>query len=88
MDAYEWDDAKEVINRRKHGVGFALVYAFDWSSATYQVDERYEYGEERVRAFGRIESRPYCVVFTARTVTLRIISVRPMHEKEARKYGI
>ena len=51
-------------------------------------DERKDYGELRFRAVGRIEGRPYMVVFTPRGKRLRIISMRRMHEKEARKYGI
>ncbi|WP_231573654.1 BrnT family toxin [Thermopetrobacter sp. TC1] len=47
-----------------------------------------DYGERRFRAVGRIEGLPYMVVFTPRGTRLRIISMRRMHEKEARKYGI
>ncbi|HVX73435.1 MAG TPA: BrnT family toxin [Devosia sp.] len=88
MDPYEWDETKYATNLLKHRIRFELVRDFDWSAAKYEVDERYEYGEERVRAFGRTEGRPYCVVFTPRGQKLRIISMRPMHEREARKYGI
>jgi len=58
---YEWDDGKEAINRAKHGIGFAAVADFDWDSATFELDERYDYGEERYRAFGLIQGRPYCL---------------------------
>jgi uncharacterized DUF497 family protein len=85
---YEWDDGKEAINREKHGIGFAAAMDFDWASAVLEVDGRYAYTEERVRAFGMLGSRPYCLVFTPRGPNIRIISLRPMHAKEARRYGI
>lgn len=87
-DPYEWDDAKDAFNRRKHGVGFAIVFDFGWEDAVLELDGRYAYGEERFRAFGRHEGRPFCVAYTPRGNRLRVISVRPMHEKEARRYGI
>jgi uncharacterized DUF497 family protein len=87
-DAYEWDEAKNQINQAKHGVGFDVVYGLEWDSAVVERDERYAYGEPRFRAFGRVAGRPHCIAFTPRGERLRIISVRPMHEKEARIYGI
>lgn len=87
-DAYEWDEAKNQINRAKHGVGFDVVFDLNWNAAVVERDERYDYGEPRFRAFGRLGTRPYCVAFTPRAERLRIISVRPMREKEARTYGI
>jgi Uncharacterized protein conserved in bacteria len=85
---YEWDNAKDAANRLKHGVGFDRAEAFDWPNAVIEEDERYEYGERRFRAFGYIDDRPYCVVFSPRGKTIRIISMRPMHLKEARRYGL
>jgi hypothetical protein len=78
---YEWDEFKEAANREKHGVGFELAYQFDWSVAVVEQDERFDYGETRYRAFGRITG-------TFRDRNIRVISIRPMHEKETRRYGI
>jgi hypothetical protein len=33
MAPYEWDEAKYAANLEKHGVGFELVYEFDWTNA-------------------------------------------------------
>ena len=88
MDPYEWDETKYATNLRQHQIRFELVRDFDWNKAAFEVDERFEYGEERVRAFSRVGGRPYCVVYTPRGLRLRIISMRPMHEREAKKYGI
>ncbi len=85
---YEWDERKQDANRDKHGVGFELAYQFDWAAAVFEEDGRFDYGETRYRAFGRIEGKGYCLAFTFRGTTIRIISMRPMHEKETGRYGI
>lgn len=85
---YEWDELKDEANRKKHGVGFELAHQFDWSIAVVEEDERFDYGEVRYRAFGRIAGKGFCLAFTFRTGNVRIISIRPMHEKETRRYGI
>ena len=88
MGPYEWDDVKNAENLSKHRVDFELVEQFEWDTAVFQLDVRFDYGEERIRAFGRIAGRPFCVVYTMRGVKVRIISLRSMHEKEARRYAI
>jgi uncharacterized DUF497 family protein len=50
------------------------------------VDDRKDYGEERYRAFGRIGTQGYCLVFTVRDGEVRPISLRRCHEKEIGKY--
>ncbi|WP_375450820.1 BrnT family toxin [uncultured Devosia sp.] len=85
---YEWDEGKNGINYVKHGVGFEIVLQFDWDTSVIRLDQRYEYGEVRFRAFGRIDGQSMCVAFTPRGPKLRIVSVRFVHEKEAKRYGI
>lgn len=52
MDSYEWDEAKNQANRRKHGVGFDLAGEFGWSDAVYRTDDRQDYEEPRRLAYG------------------------------------
>lgn len=85
---YEWDKFKDKTNRNKHGVGFELAYGFDWAAAVVEEDERFDYGEVRYRAFGRVAGKGYCLAFTFRDGNIRVIRMRPMHEKETRRYGI
>jgi len=87
-DDFEWDDAKSARNAHVRGFGFELVHDFDFAAARIITDGRKDYGEARFRAVGRIGGRPYMVVFTPRGSRLRIISMRRMHEKEARRYGV
>ena len=83
----EWDEEKSERNVRLRGFGFEIAYAFDWDSAVYQRDTRREYGEDRFRAFGEAGDLRLCIAFTYRNGERRIISVRRMHEKEAKRYG-
>lgn len=88
MDPYEWDEAKNQANQSKHGFGFELVREFDWSSAVYRTDDREDYGEPRRLAFGFVAQRAFAIVFVVRGDRIRIVSLRPMHAKERRKYGL
>ncbi|MEP7241505.1 MAG: BrnT family toxin [Devosia sp.] len=86
MDQYEWDEAKNQANRAKHGIGFELIYEFDWSTASFRPDTRFDYGEERNIAYGRIRGRGYAVVYVERNDRVRVISLRPAHEQEMQRY--
>ena len=88
MDPYEWDEAKYAINLRKHGIAFELIYQFDWSTAAFGLDQRFDYDEARLLAFGRIESQGYAVVNVIRGDKVRLISLRKAHEKELRRHGL
>jgi uncharacterized protein len=52
------------------------------------MDERFDYGEVRYRAFARDAEGGYCLAFTLAGETLRPISYRRAHEKELRRYGL
>jgi len=83
----EWDETKPETNRVKRGFGFEIANRFEWSSAFVERDDRKDYGEVRYRAFGKAGELKLCIAYTFRGPETRIISVRRMHEKEARKYG-
>lgn len=87
-DDFDWDEAKSEWNRAHRGFGFEIVRDFDWANAVIERDERMNYGEERFRAFGHASGRPLFIAFTRRGTSVRIISVRRMHLKEARHYGL
>lgn len=50
------------------------------------VDDRYNYGETRYRAFGRIDGEGHSMVYTVRGDNRRLISFRRGHDKEMRRY--
>lgn len=88
MDAFVWDESKSAENRALRGIGFEIIHEVEWSVAVFEDDARFDYGERRVRAFARVGERPYCMVLVPRDGTIRVLSVRRMHEKEARRYGV
>jgi uncharacterized DUF497 family protein len=81
----DFDPAKEAINLSKHGVSLARWVDLD-IKVTF-VDDRYDYGEIRYRAYGFIGGVAYCLVFTGRNGQVRPISLRRAHAKEMRRYA-
>lgn len=82
---YEFDPAKDEANFEAHGLRLSDFAGFDTATSTVE-DKRVDYGERRLRAFGRIDGKGYCLVFTVREPVLRLISFRRAHEKEMRRY--
>jgi uncharacterized DUF497 family protein len=84
---FEWDEQKRLSNLAKHGLDFADAERFDWSTVTGVADKRFEYGEERFRAFEMLDGRLVVLAFTFRGSVLRIFSFRPANRQERRSYG-
>lgn len=82
----EFDPAKSELNERERGLSFALVEGFDFESAKIAEDDRWDYGEVRLRAIGQMGTLIAVVVFTMRENGLRVISLRLAGTKERIKY--
>lgn len=80
-----FDPAKNAANKIKHGIFLADFVDFD-DAPVVVVDGRFDYGETRYRAFGRIGGAGYCLVFTFTGDHMRLMSFRRAHEKEMRRY--
>lgn len=83
---FEFDPAKDAANIAKHGLSLGEFEGFD-AEPVVLVDDRYDYGEVRFRAFGRVRGEGRCLVYTECDGSLRLISYRPAREKEMRRYG-
>lgn len=83
--AIEFDPAKDVANIAKHGLSLADFAGFDAEPVVIE-DTRFDYGETRFVAFGRIDGLLHAVVYTQRGGTLRVIGFRRAHEKELRRH--
>ena len=90
---FTWDDEKERINIRKHGIDFkAAVNVFLDEYAIFEynsVDERT--GEERWDAIGFFEAGIMFVVYVERITidgndVIRIISARQAEKREKKRY--
>jgi uncharacterized DUF497 family protein len=74
---FEWDERKAEANWRAHGVTFAHgVKAIADPFAVEWIDDRKNYGEERVNLLGISEGALLHVTYTERRERIRIISVR------------
>lgn len=81
---YEWDEAKRQSNLADHGVDFAQMEYFDWTTALAMTSDRQ--GETRFAAIGSIAGRLHFVVYTPRGVNRRIISLRRASRNERQLY--
>jgi uncharacterized protein len=77
-----WDEDKRLTNLAKHGVDFADIDLFDWTTAMEIIDNRKDYGEVREGAYGLIGQRLHFVLYTWRDGRMRIIGLRKANKRE------
>lgn len=82
-----FDQAKDESNLAKHGVSLEEAARLDWETALLWEDERKDYSEARITGLALLDDRLYCVVFTDRGDTRRIISLRKANVREVRYYA-
>ena len=82
--AFEWNESKAAINRRKHGIDFDDAVRIFYGPCLLRPSDRDT--EERWLAIGETEGRIIAVAFTWRGDTLRIISARHARRNERRAY--
>lgn len=83
---FEWDESKAKSNYAKHSVSFDFAKGvFGDAFAIEFLDDRKDYGEERLVLIGMVEGHVLYVAFTERNGIIRIISAREAtkHEQEA-----
>jgi len=85
---FEWDDEKEKINLLKHDVAFEdAVEVFLDPYRLENIDDRFEYGEERLTVIGMVQLDVLFVVVTERSKdVLRVVSARRATKLEERAY--
>lgn len=83
----EWDERKNQINRRKHGLSFADAAELFRGPILKALDDREDYGEERWVGVGMIRARVVVAVYTERDdETIRMISLRKALKHERAHY--
>ena len=86
---FEWDDAKDLSNQRKHGLSFAEARQLFESGADYLeiFDVEHSELEDRFIAIGPIDRGLVVVVYTEREEDLiRIIGARLANHREQALY--
>jgi len=91
MIRFEWDDAKNRLNQRKHGVSFELATEVFRDPCHLSVQDRHVGGEERWQTMGLVGGRVLLLVaHTWREEgdgeVIRIISARKATAHERRRY--
>ena len=84
MPKFEWDEAKDRSNRRKHGIPFSRAVEIFSNPFIFIPDVRKDYDEKRFNAVGVSQHYIMNVTFTWRDDLIRIISARPANKKERR----
>ncbi len=86
---FEWDDAKDLINQRKHGLSFAEAQRLFESGADYLeiFDPEHSELEDRFIAIGPVDRGLVVVVYTEREEdVIRIIGARLANKRERGLY--
>jgi len=77
-----FDPAKNASNIDKHGVSLADAEKLEWDVLLVTPDTRHDYGELRYIGYSFIGDRLYCVVYTDRADSRRVISLRKANKRE------
>ena len=84
---FEWDDAKNRENIRKHGIDFADASDVFAGPMLVGLDDRADYGEDRWIGLGLLRSRVVVVAYTEPAEgVVRIISMRKALSHERTRY--
>jgi hypothetical protein len=89
---FEWDEAKNEANKRKHGVDFEAAQLIFDDERCITFVERVVDGEERWHAIGAIEAIIILVVVhtyrqEAAEEVIRMVSARPASSHERKLYA-
>ena len=83
---FEWDPRKNRANLRKHGIDFEDAIEVFEGTCLEGPDERFDYGERRMIAYGQMGPHIVAVVFVQRGDCRRIVSARKATKAEAKAY--
>ena len=82
---FEWDEKKRRSNKTKHGVDFSEMSRFEWDTALVVLDPYRS--ETRFQAIGYIGPRLHVTVYTPRSESIRVISLRKANRRERNHYA-
>lgn len=83
---FDWDDQKSERTLRRRGFDFTFASRLFDDDVESFADDRADYGEARVIAFGLIDGLRYAVVYTMRGDVRWIISAFRVRERELRRW--
>lgn len=84
---FEWDEDKNTINIRLHGIDFADVSTVFNAPMLTDLDDRIDYGEDRWMSIGMLANLTVVIIWTERDPGLiRLISARKANRYERQRY--
>jgi uncharacterized protein len=84
--AFEWDDDKYELNIRRHGVDFERAALIFTGAMVEELDDREDYGEDRMIALGLAQGIVYRVTYTMRGKSYRLISAQKANKRDQDRY--
>jgi len=83
---FEWNDEKSRTNKAKHDVDFSAAKELWNDPSRVEILTSYPL-ENRSILIGKIGKKLWTAIFTLRSSSIRIISVRRARKKEVELYG-
>ena len=84
----EFDPAKRQLTLKNRGLDFLDGPRLFECRVLTVVDDRMDYGEDRLISYGFIDDKAIALVWTDRAGVMRIISMRKMHQEEIKHVGL
>ncbi len=85
--AVTFSRAKDLENRRKHGISLQRAEDFDFASALFDLDDSQDYGEVRWNSIGWLDATLHSLTFTQHEHDIRAISLRRATNQERNLYA-
>jgi uncharacterized DUF497 family protein len=82
-----YDPLKNQRNIEERGLSFDEAAAFDFDTALFHIDDRFDYGETRYVALGLLYARVHVLCFAETTDGIRVISFRKANSREVNRYA-
>jgi uncharacterized DUF497 family protein len=84
---FEWDESKNKINIKKHGIDFQDVIEVFNGPMIVNIDDRYDYQETRLIGFGWMRQIAVLIVHVEiDDDTIRILSARKANRYERKRF--
>ena len=87
MMRVHYDPLKNQRNIEERGLSFDDAALFEFETALFHVDERFDYGETRYVALGLLGTRVHVLCFSETSDGIRVISFRKANTREAGRYA-
>ena len=82
---FEWDDDKNSSNKTKHGIDFETAKGLWLDENRVEIKVPYPI-EDRWIVIGKLQKKIWTAIYTIRSESFRIISVRRARKKEEELY--